>query len=87
MRGGNRPIMLYNLPELYNKEHCLCYVDEREIDDCAEETTPKLDIPCDETVRDLCMLLLEEDGYGIPEDAGDARNLYMHLRNSILDQL
>ena len=28
MRGGNRPIMLYNLPELYNKEHCLCYVGE-----------------------------------------------------------
>ena len=61
MRGGNRPIMLYNLPELYNKEHCLCYVDEREIDVCAEETTPKLDIPCDETVRDLCMLLMEMD--------------------------
>ena len=85
MWGDNRPIMLYNLPELYNKEHCLCNVDEREIDDCAEET--KLDIPCDGIVRDLCVLLLDEYGYGIPEDVGDARNIYMHLQNLILNQL
>uniref|UniRef100_A0A8W8K441 Uncharacterized protein n=1 Tax=Magallana gigas TaxID=29159 RepID=A0A8W8K441_MAGGI len=24
MHGGNRPIMLYTFPELYNKQRCLC---------------------------------------------------------------
>lgn len=87
MHGGNRPIMLYTLPELYNKQRCLCYANEAEVDACSEETTPKADFSCDETVRDLCLLIMEEDGYAFPKDCEDARKLYTHLREKNLSSL
>ncbi|KAJ8303145.1 hypothetical protein KUTeg_019541 [Tegillarca granosa] len=87
IRGGNRPIMLYTLPELYDKQQCLCNVDEREIEICAEETTPKQYYPCDETVRDLCLLLMEENEFEFPKDAENAKKLYIRLRELILSLL
>lgn len=82
MHGGDIPIMLYTLPELYNKQHCLCYANKAEIDACSEETTPKADFSFDETVCDLCLLIIEGDGYAIPKDCEDARKLYTHLRKN-----
>lgn len=90
MYAGNRPIMLYTLPELCNKQRCLCYANEAneaEVDACFEETTPKADFSCDETVRDLCLLIMEEDGHAFPKDCEDARKLYTHLRETILSSL
>lgn len=87
MHGGNRPIMLYSLPELYNKQHCLCYADETQITACSEETTPKAEFSCDETVRDLCLLLMEEDRYESPRDSEEAKKLYIHLRGKVLSLL
>lgn len=74
MHGGNIPIMLYTLPELYNKQRCLCYANKAAIDDCSEETTPQADFSFAETVCDLCLLVIEGDGYAIPKDCEDARN-------------
>lgn len=87
IHGGNRPIMLYTIPELYNKQHCLCDADEREINACSEETTPKAEFSCNETVRDLCLLLMEEDGFEFPKNSQDARKLYTHLREKVLSLL
>ena len=81
---GNRPIMLYTIPELYNKRHCLCEVDEREVDVCLEETTPKSAYPCDDTVRDLCLLLMQENGFLFPTNVEEAKTLYIRLREIIL---
>lgn len=84
MHGGDIPIMLYTIPELYNKQHCLCCTNNAEIDTCSEETTPKADFSFDETVCDLCLLIIEGDGYAIPKDCEDARKLYTHLRKTLL---
>ena len=47
---GNRPLMLYTLPELYGFENQFCSDDAHEVVPCEEETTPKQYHPCDETV-------------------------------------
>lgn len=88
MHGGNRPTVLYTLPELYNKQRCLCYANEAEVDACSEETTPKADFSFqDETVRDLCLLIIKGYGYAIPKDCEDARKLCTYLRETILSSL
>ena len=86
-RGGNRPFMMYNLPELYDVENRLCGVDEMEVQLCAEETLPKEDIPCDATVKELSFLIMEEESLQPPEDAAGAKELYRRLRSSIISQL
>ena len=86
-RGGNRPFMMYNLPELYDVENRLCDVDEMEVQLCAEETLPKEDISCDTNVKELCFLKMEEESLQLPEDATGAEELYRRLRSSIISQL
>lgn len=65
MHGGNIPIMIYTLPELYNKQRCLCYANKAEIDACYEETNPKADFSFDWTVCDLCLLIIEGYSKGL----------------------
>jgi hypothetical protein len=84
---GRRPLMMYTIPELYNADDCLCAVDEDEIDMCAEETIPKSALPCDETVKELCYLIMEEDCIDKPDDVFEARDLYLYLRRVILSEL
>lgn len=87
LREGNRPLMMYTLPELYGYENQLCPVDSYEVLLCEEETTPKPEHPCDETVKELCYDIMEEAGDAMPEDADCARELYLSLREAILSQL
>ena len=47
LREGNRPLMMYTLPELYGFENQLCSVDAHEVQLCEEEKTPKPDHPCE----------------------------------------
>lgn len=75
--------MMYTLPELYNVEDRLCFVDENEIVMCEEETVKKVDFPCDETVKKLCYLLLEENDLYFPTDANEAVFIYQELRRQI----
>lgn len=79
--------MMYTLPELYGYENQLCPVDSHEVLLCEEETTPKPEHPCDETVKELCYDIMEEAGDAMPEDADCARELYLSLREAILSQL
>lgn len=75
--------MMYTLPEIYNVEDRLCSVDEDEIVMCEEETIRKHDFPCDETVKELCYLLLQETNSRFPSDAKEAVLTYQELRRQI----
>ncbi|XP_020563208.2 uncharacterized protein LOC110016040 [Oryzias latipes] len=85
LRG--RPILLYCMPQLYGAEDKLQLVNTDDIAVCKEECTPKGQYPCDETIFELCILLMTENNWNAPEDAYSAVELYSHLRNEILDHL
>lgn len=65
---GGRPILMYMLPQMYGGEEKIKTIDVEELALCKEECTPKSQYPCDETVFDLCCLLMEEKGWDAPED-------------------
>lgn len=79
-------MMMYSLPELYNVDNRLCPVDEDDIQVCREETIPRQNIPCDETVKDLCVLIMEEYHLSSQSDDSDvasAKQLYLRLRDVV----
>lgn len=85
-RGG-RPVLMFSMPQLYGGEDKLQPVLEEEIVVCKEECTPKGQYPCDETVFELCTLLMDENDWDVPLDAYAAAELYSLLRYEILDNL
>jgi hypothetical protein len=87
---GKRPILMYSLPQLYSAEDHLCLVDEEKITICAEETVQKTSTCADETLLELCSLLMKDNYLSKPTDSNEARHLYIHLRQLIqleLDRL
>ncbi|XP_053296889.1 uncharacterized protein LOC128456658 [Pleuronectes platessa] len=56
------PVVMYSFPELHSAEDRLKPVSMEEVTVCMEECTPKGEFPCDETVFELCCLLMEENG-------------------------
>lgn len=82
-----RPILMYTMPQLYAAEDKLQCALSEDVAACKEECTPKGQYPCDETVFELCILLMAENGWGPPTDAYSATELYSLLRNEILENL
>lgn len=84
--GGQRPMMLYNLPHLYGTTDHLCRVEDDEVQICEEETTPK--VSCgDETVSELCSLFMEENHISTQSIVIEANELYKRLREMIRFEL
>ncbi|XP_031351071.1 uncharacterized protein LOC116176587 [Photinus pyralis] len=83
---SGRPIVMYNLPELYGSEDNLVRVFSASILSCKEECL-SLKSSCDEDVNDLCNIILSELDMSKPHDPYDAVNLYVKLRTEILDLL
>lgn len=78
---------MYNCPEVYGKRNYLCDVAQETIRICSDETTLKGPIQCDETVHELCTLLIEEHGKEKATSAEDAVILYQFLREEIISGL
>lgn len=85
--SSGRPVVMYSFPELHGVQDRLKSVDMEEVTACTEECTPKGQFPCDETVFELCCLLMEEKGWDAPADPLTAADLYISLRKEILDNL
>lgn len=84
---SGRPILMYSMPQLYAAEDKLQDVLPEEVAVCKEECTPKGQYPCDETVFELCFLLMAENVLSPPTDACSATELYSRLRTEILEYL
>lgn len=82
-----RPILMYSMPQLYAAEDKLQGVLPEEVAVCKEECTSKGQFPCDETLFELCILLMAENVWSPPMDAYSATELYSLLRNEILENL
>ncbi|XP_065136100.1 uncharacterized protein [Paramisgurnus dabryanus] len=85
---GLRPALMFSMPEIYGAgEDKLKCVDPEEVAVCKEESTPKGPYPCDKTVFELCTLLMEEKGLTAPTDPYHAAEVYILLRNEILENI
>ena len=73
--GSGRPVVMYSFPELHSAEDRLKPVSMEEVTVCMEECIPKGEFPCDETVFELCCLLMEENGWDAPADPLAAADL------------
>ena len=80
--------MLYTCPRLYNAEDCLQQVNQRKVQLCEAMCRQKGDIPCsDETVFELCCIIMHENNYIPPTNAEEAKHLYTSLRQNIYANL
>lgn len=78
------PVLMYTVPQVYGAEDKLKTVNLEEVAVCKDECISKSQFPCDETVFELCVLLMQENGWDAPTDAFDAAELYTSLRTVIM---
>ena len=71
-----KPTVLYFLPRLYGAEDKLKPAESRAVDICEEECTRKSDFPCDETVFELCTLIMTEMHWEFPSENCHLSDLY-----------
>ncbi len=83
-----RPVLMFSLPEIHGAiDIKLKSVLPEEVAACKEECSPKGQYPCDKTVFELCVFLMEEKGLTAPVDPYHAAELYTLLRNEILENI
>lgn len=80
---GKRPILRYSLPQLYNAQDHTCTVEHGEVEICENQTSPGMLTCSDETVGELCEILMEENALSEPFTATEAKELYIQLRQII----
>ncbi|XP_051914768.1 uncharacterized protein LOC127596383 [Hippocampus zosterae] len=85
--ASGRPVVMYSFPAMHSAEDQLKPVGTEEVTACMEECTTKGNFPCDETVFELCCLLMEENEWHAPSDPLDASDLYVKLREELLKSI
>lgn len=84
---SGRPNIMYLFPELYTTENYMSPVDAGDLQLCKTECTFRLSIPCDRDVYDICNTVMSEANIELPKDTYQAVDLYLNLRNEILNLL
>ncbi|XP_036066803.1 uncharacterized protein LOC118598288 [Oryzias melastigma] len=84
---SGRPKVMYMFPELYSTNDCVSPVDDADVQLCHANCTFRPTVPCDTDIYDLCNILMAESDLQLPNDAHQALNLYLHLRNVIISFL
>lgn len=84
---SGRPKVMYMFPELYSTNDCISPVDDADVQLCHANCTFRPTVPCDTDIYDLCNILMAESDLQLPNDAHQALNLYLHLRNVIISFL
>ena len=79
--------MLYTCPHLNGARDYLCDTTDVRIDACITQCVFPGPKPCDETIFDICMVIMMEEGLRPPTSAEDAVILYQELRRHILNEL
>lgn len=78
---------MYTMPEIYGTRDYSCIVSDDVVAACVELTTLP-DLPsCDADIRDLCLIIMEENELNFSSNPEDATELYLNLRRKILDLL
>uniref|UniRef100_W5LW98 Integrase core domain-containing protein n=1 Tax=Lepisosteus oculatus TaxID=7918 RepID=W5LW98_LEPOC len=73
--SSGRPSVMYAAPSLNGAQNYLQAVDQIKVDICREDCCVK-DYPCDEDVYNLCVELMSEHNFAMPDDVFEITDLY-----------
>ncbi|CAH0563093.1 unnamed protein product [Brassicogethes aeneus] len=79
-----RPVIIFELPELYHTTNFLCDFDNQLIEACERECQ-YFKMPCETDIYELCKILMNEKNIEIPQDAYAAAELYLKLKSTFLE--
>ena len=79
--------MLYTCPHLNGARDYLCDTTHVRIDACITQCVFPGPKQCDETIFDLIMVIMMEEGLRPPTSGEDAVILYQEIRRDILNEL
>ena len=82
---SGRPSVLYLLPELYGTHDYLCPVADEDIGICEAESVFRKPLPCDEDFFEMCSIIMSENNLSFPASSGEARDVYIALRQVCKD--
>lgn len=77
---------MFYLPHLWNSESYLHNIQDEDISVCEDECSFSSDLICDETVLELCQILMQENNLVKTDDVYDAVNVYVELK-TLFDKL
>jgi hypothetical protein len=78
---------MYTIPQLYQAEDHLCPVDDNKIRICADESVRKTLTCSDDTIFELCTILMKDNNLSKAQDVNEAKTLYIRLRQLIRFEL
>ncbi len=79
---NGRPMLMYSLPELFGAVNHLCNVDGDQIEICEGESCME-PMKCDDTIEELCNLILSRHQIHKPLLGDDLYELYLYLRTEL----
>lgn len=74
---------MYACPQMYGSQDYLCEVPQDKVNICLTECTPKSEFTCEQTMFELCCLIMSENNLERPNSAEDGVRLYGFLREEI----
>jgi len=74
---------MFEIPEEYNTINFIHTVEISELQLCKNENMYPTNICCDETIYELCNIILAEKRISIPDDPYSIIDVYIMLRNTI----
>lgn len=80
---SGRPLLMHSIPQLFGSTDHLKAVHPQQVQLCREECLPRGPFPCEETVFDICCLIMSENHLHPPTTAEEVMELYLFLRAHI----
>ncbi len=84
---NGRPLLMYMNPELFGGRECICTFSCEDLEVCKEECMFTNDRLCDNTIFELCCVLMIEINVQKTAEIADRKELYLTLRTDLLSIL
>ena len=78
---------MFEVPSLWGTENQLTEASSNEIDICKTEAVFRSALPCYQDIFDLCIEIMNRDNLDQTQGAQQAIDLYLHLREEIVNML
>ncbi|XP_061176268.1 uncharacterized protein LOC133185191 [Saccostrea echinata] len=82
-----RPFLLHHMPSAFDTVDYGIEINENEVNICESELQPMPEMPCSTLIKDLCVCIMEENNFALPQDPESMQNLFIFLREDIRSNL
>lgn len=79
--------MLHYMPSVFDTVDYGLEIDENDIQVCERELEQVPPLPCRELIKELCICIMEENGLAQPQLPDEMRELYIFLRENMINHL